>query len=99
MRIEIKDMKGNTKSIDVKWKWYNFDVKRKYGNINITLKFEGDILDNNQTISSYEIEDGNTIIACERCIGGETGSAAKGLADPTKKDPKRIKTVTDGPFY
>ena len=99
MRIEIKDMKGNTKSIDVNKNDTILDVKRKYGNINITLKFEGDILDNNQTISSYEIEDGNTIIACERCIGGETGSAAKGLADPTKKDPKRIKTVTDGPFY
>ena len=99
MRIFIRDMKGNTKLIDVNENDTILDVKRKYGNINITLKFEGDILDNNQTILSYEIEDGNTIIACERCIGGETGSAAKGLADPTKKDPKRIKTVTDGPFY
>ena len=99
MRIFIRDMKGNTKLIDVNENDTILDVKRKYGNINITLKYEDSILDNNKTISFYEIDAEETIIATNKVIGGETGSAAKGLADPTKKDPKRIKTVTDGPFY
>ena len=68
MRIVIKDMKGNTKSIDVNKNDTILDVKRKYGNMNITLKFECDILDNNKTISSYGIKDGDTIIAHPMCI-------------------------------
>ena len=63
MRIEIKDMKGNTKSIDVNKNDTILDVKRKYGYINNVLKYEGKVLSDNKTISFYEIDDGDTIIA------------------------------------
>ena len=32
-------------------------------------------------------------------IGGEVGSGAKGIADPTKKKPVEWPTSRDGPFY
>ena len=63
MRNEIKDMKGNTKSIDVNKNDTILDVKRKYGYINNVLKYEGKVLSDNKTISFYEIDDGDTIIA------------------------------------
>ena len=63
MRIFIRDMKGNTKSIDVNKNDTILDVKRKYGYINNVLKYEGKVLSDNKTISFYEIDDGDTIIA------------------------------------
>ena len=63
MRIEIKDMKGNTKSIDVNENDTILDVKRKSGYINNVLNYEGKVLSDNKTISFYEIDDGDTIIA------------------------------------
>ena len=63
MRIFIRDMKGNTKSIDVNENDTILDVKRKSGYINAQFKFDGSVLNDNKTISFYEIDDGDTIIA------------------------------------
>ena len=39
------------------------------------------------------------MIGAHPMIGGEVGSAAKGIADPTKKKPVEWPTSRDGPFY
>lgn len=39
------------------------------------------------------------VIRTSNYKGGEVGSQAKGIADPTKKAPVKWATSTDGPFY
>ena len=75
------------------------DIKKKIGDIFSVLKFNGEILRDNMTISDYGIEDGDLLYLSIKLIGCETGSASKTLADPTKNGPIKIKTVTEGSFY
>ena len=88
MKIYIKNMKDIDVAIDINENDTILDVKRKYGKINIILKYNTQILNDNKTISFYEIEDGDILFAIEKILGGGTGSTTKGLDYPTKKDNK-----------
>ena len=54
-----------------------------------------------QNLKMWLYENGSVIIAVESLgvKGGEVGSTAKGIADPTKKKPVEWPTSRDGPFY
>lgn len=100
MRIVVIDSRGKIISIlNVEEYTTILEIKKMIGDPNIQLKFDGMILKDNKTISDYEIEEDDKIISNYMHVGGETGTAAKSLSDPTKSGPKKIKTVTEGPFY
>ena len=100
IEIVIKSFKyDHGVSLQVNSKDTIHEVKRKLGQYNCILKFDGEILKNDKTIEYYNIEDGDTIVFNNQHQGGEVGSQAKELADPTKKGPVKYSTISDGPFY
>ena len=80
-------------------------VRNKYYNIiNLNLEdtdfvFKGRILYPIKTIGEYKIRNDDKIYAVFHHIGGEFGAQAKGLADPTKKEPIKFPTAKNGPYY
>ena len=99
MKIFIQDIKGIKVEINVNSNDTIYEVKKKYGDHYVMLKYNGEILNNNKTIEYYGIEEEDIIIANQRVLGGEVGSVAKGLADPTKKGPVKWPTSKEGPDY
>ena len=64
------------------------------------LLYKKPLFDVSRTLSDYKIRNNCIIrIIRPRLTGGEVGSCAKQLADPTKKAPVEWPTTHDGPFY
>jgi hypothetical protein len=97
--VIIKKLRNSENEIEIDTNNTILDLKKKYGNPSIVLKYDGVILENEAKIKDYEIEEGDTIIATDKVIGGEIGSIAKGFTDPTKVGPVRYATTTEGPDY
>ena len=91
--------KGNSTLIRVDTNDTILNLKKIYGDTSIQLKFDGEVLINENKIEDYGIEDGGVILANRRSVGGEVGSAAKGFTDPKKVGPIRYSIITDGPDY
>lgn len=91
--------KGNSTLIRVDTNDTILNLKKIYGDTSIQLKFDGEVLINENKIEDYGIEDGGVILANRRSVGGEVGSAAKGFTDPKKVGPIRYATTTEGPDY
>lgn len=97
--VKIIDGRGEEKRIRIDTNKTIRDLKQKYGDTEINLKFNGEILKDDKTIEYYEIEEDDCIMSNKRAVGGEVGSAAKGFTDPTKIGPIRYATTTEGPDY
>ena len=97
--VIIKKLRNSENEIEIDTNNTIIDLKKKYGNPSIVLKYDGVILENEAKIKDYEIEEGDTIIATDKVIGGEIGSIAKGFTDPTKVGPVRYATTSEGPDY
>jgi len=63
------------------------------------LLYKKPLIDGSRTLSDYKIRNNCIISIMPRLTGGEVGSCAKQLADPTKKAPVEWPTTHDGPFY
>jgi hypothetical protein len=65
------------------------------------LFFNGNRINANLTFAEIGVVDGSIIyvIKSKPMMGGEVGSCAKSIADPTKKAPVEWPTTKDGPFY
>lgn len=64
-------MKGNEKMLTITESNTIAEGKSKLGHeLGRVWKYEGNILDNNKKFKDYEIEDGETIIATNKVIGG-----------------------------
>jgi len=71
IQITVKDMKGNEKMLSIKDSDTIAQGKSKLNHEpGRVWKYEGNILDNNKTFKDYEIENGETIIATNKVIGG-----------------------------
>lgn len=71
IHITVKDMKGNEKMLTITESNTIAEGKSKLGHeLGRVWKYEGNILDNNKKFKDYEIEDGETIIATNKVIGG-----------------------------
>lgn len=72
IRISVKDMKGietplnilNNKTINEGKIILGHDINRVW-------KYDGNILDGNKTFLYYEVENGETIIATDKVVGGK----------------------------
>ena len=62
-------------------------------------KYQKPLNNGNNTLSDYHIKNNSIIRIMPDLKGGEVGSSAKQLADPTKKAPVEWPTTHDGPFY
>lgn len=68
--------------------------------IGFIFMYKNRILRDDKTIGYYGIKENDRIRVDDTTpIGGEVGAAAKGLGDPTKKDPVKFPITKDGPFY
>lgn len=68
---------------------------------NCIMTFKGRRINLNLTFAENGISNGSIISLKKRdlMMGGEVGSCAKSIADPTKKAPVEWPTTKDGPFY
>ena len=66
---------------------------------NTKLHYKKPLINENRTLSDYDIRNDCTIDIKLIIQGGEVGSCVKQLADPTKKAPVEWPTTHDGPFY
>ena len=78
-------------------------LKIEYG-INMNdyyMVINGKRPDNNLTLAQHGMTQGSVIYLIHKhsLMGGEVGSCAKSIADPTKKAPVEWPTTEDGPFY
>ena len=104
MKIIIIDSSGNRIFIEVKGNDTIRELHKKYskkiGNYQEkNYHFNGEILEFDETIDSYDICENSFIYVLGVFKGGETGSSAKSFVDPTIKGPTRVKTTYEGPFY
>ena len=71
IRISVKDMKGNETPLSILNNKKINDGKIQLGHdINRVWKYDGNVLDGNKTFSFYEVENGETIIATDKVVGG-----------------------------
>lgn len=71
MHITVKDMKGTEKMLTIIKSNTIAQGKTKLGHeLGRVWKYEGNILDNNKKFEDYEIDEGETIIATNKVIGG-----------------------------
>ena len=63
------------------------------------LSWKKPLINENRTLSDYDIRNNSIIRIMPEITGGEVGSCVKQLADPTKKAPVEWPTTHDGPFY
>ena len=99
INIYICNLAGRKTSLYVNLNDTISEVKKKYGQGDPQFKYDGNVLNNNKKIRDYGIEDGDVIGANQRSMGGEVGSQAKGLTDPSKKGPIKYSITIDGPDY
>ena len=97
--VTIKNGTSGERRIAVDTNDTILNLKKIYGDTSIQLKYCGEVLKDENKIEDYGIEDDDIIIAAQRHVGGEVGSAAKGFTDPTKVGPIRYATTTEGPDY
>jgi hypothetical protein len=70
MNIKITDTKGNPKLITVNPSDFIIDKKRELGEQNAIWKFEGEVLKNDRTFQSYDIQNGDNIVTNSFHQGG-----------------------------
>jgi hypothetical protein len=70
MNIKITDTKGNPKLITVNPSDLIIDKKRELGEQNAIWKFEGEVLKNDRTFQSYDIQNGDNIVTNSFHQGG-----------------------------
>jgi hypothetical protein len=71
IQVSVKDMKGIETPLNIDDNKTINQGKAMLGHdVNRVWKYDGNILDGNQTFSFYEIENGETIIATEKVVGG-----------------------------
>ena len=99
MKIYIKDAKNNKIVVRVYLNDTIYEVKKRYGNENIILKYDGMVLKDDKTIEDYGIEDEDILIGIERVLGGKVDNQAKDLEIPTRIGPVKYSNINDGPFY
>ena len=113
MIVKIIDSKGRkfdlevNKSDTIKKVKENFFLKAKnsiysneyYSIKRIGLTFNGEDLNDDETIEELGIDDGDLIYWSVLYNGGEVGSAVKMMTDPEKKGPVKWKTTYYGPDY
>ena len=69
--ISVKDMKGIETPLNINQNKTINEGKKMLGHdINRVWKFDGKVLDWNQTFLFYEVDNGETIIATDKVVGG-----------------------------
>ena len=99
MKIYINDPKNNKIVVRVYLNDTIYEVKKRYGNENIILKFDAMVLKDDKTIEDYGIEDEDILVATERVLGGKVGNYDEDLEIPTRIGPVKYSNINDGPFY
>ena len=85
--VNIMNVHGKKTKIEIDTSDTILDLKKKYGNSNVVLKYDGEVLKDKKKIKDYDIEDGDQIIANDRLLGGEIGSAVKRFHRSNKSWP------------
>lgn len=71
IQVTILDMKGNKKLLSIKDSATIAQGKSEIGHeLGRVWKYDATNLDNNKTFKDYEIENGETIVATNKVIGG-----------------------------
>lgn len=71
IKISVKDMKGKETLLNVLSNQTINEGKKLLGHdTNRVWKFDGTVLDGNKKFSDYELDNGETIIATDKVVGG-----------------------------
>ena len=100
IEIQISDVKGKTTTIKVNENITVEEAKKKSGqNENFQWKFNGDIMKDHNTLSYYEIEDGDIIQSNFKCLGGDPGGIGLNTIDITKNETRIVEFDSNAPYY
>ena len=95
MIIKIMNSKGAVKKININKNDTILKVKQIFGNIEAKLKFDGEVLQDNNTISYYGIEENDILHAEYRSCG----VGGINTVDITKNITNEVEGAKDGPSY